>query len=120
SLLDSSAKSGTRCKTSTGAPRLRIGLAPRLRDRSALKQVERSVGDRPLDVATRSVDLLAAGGELAQLRKLLVVETQALHELGGQLFLDRPAPGNSAHGDLLVASLALEHAARPVDAVVVG
>src|SRR5208282_3982935 len=98
SLSSRSANSGTRCNTASGAPligapaslqfapaslQLLHGRGPRSRpgprDRPTLQQVELVPGDRPLDVAGRAVDLLAASGEAVQLGELLIVHTEPFH-----------------------------------------
>ena len=81
---------------STGIARRRAGSGVLLvrrprRDRAALQQVERSVRERPLDVARRAVDLLAPERELGQLGELLVVEAELLGAVGRDLLLDRAA-----------------------------
>src|SRR5437764_878779 len=79
------------------------------RDRSALEQIERLVGERKLDVSSRAVDPLAFAGKVAELVELLVVEAESFDELPFHLFLDRATVGGAADRDLLDPRRALEH-----------
>ena len=95
------AKSGTfsTCSTGPGAAGAGLPLPSRRTGRGdgpALEQIERAVGDGPLDVAALAVDLLALARELAQLLELVVVEAELLDALGRHLFLDRPAVGEGS------------------------
>src|SRR5204863_6793132 len=87
--------------------------------RAALQQVELPVGDGPLDVTSRSVHLLAAVCEVAQLRQPIVVETEPLDELRRDLLLDRPSFGERPNGDLFETRRPFEHLAGAGDAEVV-
>src|SRR6478735_5966643 len=108
-----SVKRGTRCSAATGAPA--ISCSPCPRHGPALEQVELAPCDRPLDVAARPVDLLAAQRERVELREVRVVEAELLRQLGRNLLLDGAAACHAADCDALQARPPLEHRAVAVD-----
>jgi len=123
-LRSMSAKNRTRCNAATGSRGGGpggAGLAARLPggDGAALQEVERAVLERPFDVATRPVGLLALQGELGQGRELRVVEADLVDLREGHLLLEGAPVRERANRDALASGLALQHLARAVEAEVV-
>src|SRR6478609_650114 len=98
----------------------RARAAPGPGDRTTLQQVEPPSGERPLDVARGSVDLLGPARERGELRDVVVAQADLLAPLPHDRLVVRAAVGRGPDRDLLEPRRALEHLAGRRDAEAVG
>ena len=84
-----------------------------------MKQVERSLGESPFNVSSRSVHVLTPRGEPIQFKELVILKAELFHKFGVNILLDRAAIRTTTDRDALDSRRPLEHLTRTVNAVVV-